>query len=89
MPSLNITLPDVMNITAFQHFWDVSTFGLFSVVLPLLAVASIYLATRSIGLTLVSLIVISVIYQNTAFFVLTVSIGLAYMIYKAIWRGEH
>ena len=89
MPSLNITLPDVMNITAFQHFWDVSTFGLFSLVMPLLVVVSIYLATRSIGLALVTLIVISVIYQNTALIVLTLGVGLAYMIYKAIWRGEH
>lgn len=86
-PPPNITIP-ALNLTEFISWWDVSTFGLFSYILLPLAALSVYLKTRSIGATILVLLFGSMFYPNKGLVIVFAGLGLAYLIYRALYRGS-
>ena len=60
----NVTLPDPLNLTDFVSWWNAHTYGLFSILLGPVAVASVYLKTRSLSATLVAAVTVASVYTG-------------------------
>ena len=83
------SLPDIsqyLSLHGFLSFWQNSTYGLFIYVVAGLMVSSIYLKTRSVGLTVAAAIILMLTTPMLSWLSIPVALGLSYLIYRSIYR---
>ena len=79
---------DYFSMQNFIRFWTSSTYGLFPHVLSGLAVAAVYLKTRSIGLAVIATMVILLASPMISWLSIFIALGLSYLLYRALYKKE-
>jgi len=79
---------DYFSLQNFIRFWTSSTYGLFPHVLSGLAVAAVYLKTRSIGLAVIATMVILLASPMISWLSIFIALGLSYLLYRALYKKE-
>ena len=84
----NISSIDILDIGSIVSWWDQATYGAFSIIVPLVLVASVYLKTKSLIATSTALILVTPLLMMRGFTsIISLIVGLILtFVFFSIWK---